>query len=129
MRLRARFPVLERLAYLNAGTDGPVCTAAVEAARAALEEELSVGRFRPHFEARMDLVARLRAGYARVLGTEPANVALTTSTSEGLGKVLAGMDLGPGDEIVTSDSEHPGLIGPLKAACDRGASVRAMPIA
>ena len=26
------------------------------------------------------------------------------------------MDLGPGDEIVTSDSEHPGLIGPLVAA-------------
>jgi L-cysteine/cystine lyase len=42
--------------------------------------------------------------------------------------VLAGLDLGPGDEIVTSDCEHPGLIGPLKAARDRGATVRAVPL-
>src|SRR5919199_2238739 len=77
----------------------------------------------------MDLAARLREGYARVLGTDPDNVALTTSTSEGLGKVLAGMDLGPGDQIVTSDQEHPGLVGPLKAARDRGVEVRAVPFA
>ena len=30
--LRAEFPVLERLAYLNAGTDGPIPAAAVAAA-------------------------------------------------------------------------------------------------
>ena len=36
--------------------------------------------------------------------------------------MLAGMDLGPGDEIVTSDQEHPGLLGPLIAARDRGAT-------
>jgi L-cysteine/cystine lyase len=128
MDLRRHFPVLERLAYLNSGTDGPVPAAAVAAAHAALDAELEVGRWRPHFEARMDLLARLRDAYARVLATDPANVALTTSTSEGLGKVLAGMDLGRGDEIVTSDSEHPGLIGPLKAAQERGVSVRAVPL-
>ena len=52
------------------------------------------------------------------------DLALTTSTSEGLGKVLAGMDIGPGDEIVTSSDEHPGLIGPLIAARQRGAEIR-----
>ena len=30
------------------------------------------------------------------------------------------MDLGPGDEIITSDEEHPGLLGPLLAAAQRG---------
>jgi selenocysteine lyase/cysteine desulfurase len=39
------------------------------------------------------------------------------------------MDIGPGDEIVTSDSEHPGLLGALRAARDRGAEVRAVPFA
>ena len=39
------------------------------------------------------------------------------------------MDLGPGDEIVTSDSEHPGLLGPLIAARHRGATVRSVPFA
>ena len=44
---------------------------------------------------------------------------MTTSTTMGIGAVLAGLGLGPGDEIVTSDSEHPGLIGPLIAAASR----------
>ncbi len=126
--LRTEFPVLQTLAYLNAGTDGPVPAAAVRAARAALDEQLSAGRWTAHFEARQDLQGRLREGYARVLGAAPRDVALTTSTSEGLGAVLAGMELGPGDEVLTSDQEHPGLLGPLKAASGRGASVRMVPL-
>ena len=39
------------------------------------------------------------------------------------------MEIGPGDEIVTSDSEHPGLLGPLIAARHRGATVREVPFA
>jgi len=124
--LRAQFPVLERVAYLNAGTDGPVPRAAVDAAVRELQAQASDGRTRAHFERRFELQDELRAGYARVLGCDAGDVALTTSTSEGLGKVLAGMDLGPGDEIVTSDQEHPGLVGPLKAARERGVHVRAV---
>jgi selenocysteine lyase/cysteine desulfurase len=126
--LRAEFPVFERLAFLNAGTDGPVPAAAVRAAREALEEELAGGRFQPHFAARQGLQSELRGLYARVLGADTRDVALETSTSEGLGKVLAGLELGPGDEIVTSDSEHPGLIGPLLAARARGAAIRPVPL-
>jgi selenocysteine lyase/cysteine desulfurase len=124
--LRTEFPVLESLAYLNAGTDGPVPAAAVAAARAALDDELTRGRWTPHFDARRAANGRLREAYARVLGAATADVALATSTSEGLGAVLAGMDLRPGDEIITSDQEHPGLLGPLKAARDRGAKIRAV---
>src|SRR4051812_37890401 len=125
---RAEFPVLERSAYLNAGTDGPVPTAAVEAAREALASEERDGRFVTHFEARQQGHTKLREAYARVLGCDVADVALKTSTSEGIGSVLAGMDLGPGDEIVTSDAEHPGLVGPLIVARQRGVSVRAVPL-
>jgi selenocysteine lyase/cysteine desulfurase len=125
--LRAEFPVLERVAYLNAGTDGPLATAAVRFAREELDGELGEGRATPHFERRFELQGRLREGYARVLGCPAEDVALTTSTSEGIGAVMAGMDLGPGDEIVSSDQEHPGVIGPLKAARDRGATVRLVP--
>jgi L-cysteine/cystine lyase len=126
--LRAEFPVFERLAFLNAGTDGPVPAVAVVAAREALESELADGRYHPHFAARMGSLSELRGLYARILGAEVRDVALETSTSEGLGKLLAGLDLGPGDEIVTSDSEHPGLIGPLLAARARGATIRPVPL-
>jgi selenocysteine lyase/cysteine desulfurase len=126
--LRAEFPVLERVAYLNAGTDGPVPAAAAAAARDAIEAQLAEGRHTPHFEARVALQAELRALYADVLGCDLHDVALTTSTSAGLGAVLTGMDLRPGHEIVTSDSEHPGLVGPLIAARRRGVTVTAVPL-
>jgi selenocysteine lyase/cysteine desulfurase len=127
--LRAQFPILERVAYLNAGTDGPVPRAAQEAAARELASELEEGRAKAHFERRFELQDELRAGYAELLGATIEDIALTTSTSEGLGKVLAGMDIGAGDEIVTSDEEHPGLIGPLIAAHERGAEIRAVPFA
>ena len=41
---RAQFPVLERCAYLNAGSNGPLPRAAVDAARARLERDLADGR-------------------------------------------------------------------------------------
>src|SRR5918999_3322655 len=47
--LRAEFPVLERLSYLNAGTNGPVPRRALEAAAASLREQTANGRGDPHF--------------------------------------------------------------------------------
>jgi selenocysteine lyase/cysteine desulfurase len=127
--LRAQFPILERVAYLNAGTDGPVPRAAQEAVAREVGSQVDEGRAHAHFERRFELQDALRAGYAELLGCSVHDLALTTSTSEGLGKVLAGMDIAPGDELVTSDEEHPGLIGPLIAARQRGAEIRAVPFA
>ena len=127
--LRAAFPVLERIAYLNSGTDGPLPAAAVTAAQEELAAAGVEGRMTAHFERRFALQAELREAYARMLGTPAAEVALTTSTSDGLGRVLAGLHLGSDDEIVTSDQEHPGLLGPLLTARRRGVTVRAVPLA
>jgi selenocysteine lyase/cysteine desulfurase len=126
--LRAEFPVLGTLAYLNAGTDGPVPARAAAAARAALDSQEAEGRYMTHFEARRGGQGALREAYARVLGCPVEDVALKSSTSDGLAAMLAGLDLGPGDEIVTSDSEHPGLIGPLVVARSRGVKVTAVPL-
>jgi L-cysteine/cystine lyase len=123
---RANFPVLERVAYLNAGTDGPIARVAADAAVRELNAEAAEGRVYSHFERRRALCDALRAAYASLLGCDVAELALTTSTSEGIGAVLGGLDLGAGDEIVTSDNEHPGLIGPLLAARRRGVTVKAV---
>jgi selenocysteine lyase/cysteine desulfurase len=124
---RAHFPVLERVAYLNAGTDGPIPRVAAGAAARELELEATEGRVYSHFERRRELADSLRAAYASLLGCDVAELALTTSTSEGVGTVIGGLDLGPGDEIVTSDNEHPGVVGPLLAARRRGVTVKAVP--
>jgi len=128
--LRSRFPVLERTAYLNAGTCGPLPTAA----RTAFERQYDLaerdGRRSTYYERLFALQPIQRAAYAQRLGAAPGDVALTTSTSEGMIKVLAGLGLGHGDEVLTSDAEHPGLLGPLLAARERtGLTVRAVPLA
>jgi L-cysteine/cystine lyase len=47
-----------------------------------------------------------------------------------MAQVIAGLSLGPGDEILTSDEEHPGLLGALGAARElRGVSIREAPLA
>jgi L-cysteine/cystine lyase len=129
MAFRDEFPVLDELAYLNAGTDGPIPRAAAEAARAELDAQVGEGRLYSHFMRRHELATELREGYARVMHCAPDEVAVTSGTSAGLGAVLAGLDIGPGDEIVTSDAEHPGLIGPLLAARHRGATIKPVPFA
>lgn len=121
--------MLQRLAYLNAGTDGPLPARAVRAAAEELEREAADGRTATHFERRKELNGELRAAYARALGADAADVSLTTCTSEGIALTVAGLTLGTGDEILTSDEEHPGLLGALGAARElRGVSIREVPI-
>jgi L-cysteine/cystine lyase len=72
---------------------------------------------------------QVRAAYAARLGAQPQDVALTTSTSEGIAHALLALGVGNGDEIVTGTTEHPGLYGPLIAARARGAEIRAVPLA
>jgi L-cysteine/cystine lyase len=130
MELRAQFPVLERTAYLNAGTCGPLPTAARTALGRVYDLGETDGRRAAYYERMLALQPVQRAAYAARVGAAPEDLALTTSTSEGIVKVLAGMDLRAGDEILTSDAEHPGLLGPLLAARDRhGVVLRSAPLA
>jgi L-cysteine/cystine lyase len=126
---RAQFPVLERLSYLNAGTEGPVPRRAADAVQSRIELETTMGRCgRPYFEELMNLAAQSRAGYARALGCDESEVALTGSTTDGVNTVVSGLKLHEGDEILTSDQEHPGLLAPLGLARRRsGVSVRLVP--
>jgi selenocysteine lyase/cysteine desulfurase len=126
---RKQFPVLERLSYLNAGTEGPVPRAAANAVHERIDLEVESGRCgRPYFESLMGMASDLRATYAGVLGADPSEVALTGSTTDGVNTVMAGLDLRAGDEVLTTDEEHPGLLAPLGRARKRyGIKVRVVP--
>jgi L-cysteine/cystine lyase len=125
---RAQFPVLGRLSYLNAGTEGPLPRQAAEAVRERIDLELNGGRCgKAYMTSVIELAAELRAGYARVLGCDAVDVALTGSTTDGVNTVLAGLDLRSGDEVVTSDEEHPGLLAPLGRLRRQGINVRVVP--
>ena len=114
---RAQLPVLERYAYLNAGTNGPLARATVEAMTAQAELELREGRSgRAMFDANLERRETARRGLAAVIGVDPVHVALVDSTSRGCAIVLLGLGLGPVDEIVITDQEHFGLLGPVHAS-------------
>jgi L-cysteine/cystine lyase len=127
--LRAQFPVLERVAYLNAGTNGPVPRAAFDAAETSLREQLELGRSsKPWFEYQVERIAQLRERVAALFRATAADVAVTASTTDGINAVLHAVNIEPGDEILTSDEEHPGVLAPLATARDsRGARLRVVP--
>ncbi len=122
---RAQLPALEAAIYLNTGTSGPLPLTADEALRQLEEYELRYGR--AGHDAYEELLARMaecRAAVAAVLHASPDAVALTRSTTDGLNAAAWSIDWHPGDEVVTTSLEHPGLLAPLAALAERGVVVR-----
>lgn len=114
---RALFPVLARRAYLNAGTFGPLAKPTVAAVREQLDADLADGRSgKDYFERMLELRRRVREAVGGLVGAPAALVALTGSTTDGCNIVIAGLDLAPEDEIVTTTEEHFGLLGPIHAS-------------
>jgi L-cysteine/cystine lyase len=90
---------------------------AEELRRAA--EEGRAGR--DYYERTLAKRAAVRHRVADEIGARPEQLALTESTTAGCNVVLSGLDLRPDDEIVTTDTEHFGLLGPVIAS---GARIR-----
>ena len=127
---RARFPVFERYAYLNAGTNGPLARTTFEAMAAQERFDLEQGRGgAAYFERALALRDEVRSKLAAAVGAPPELLSLATSTTNGCNIVLSGLGLVPDDEVITTDGEHFGLLGALAAspAQVRVAAVRELP--
>jgi L-cysteine/cystine lyase len=124
--MRARFPVLARHAYLNAGTFGPLARTTLDAMAAMRRWEGENGRGgKAYFETMLERRESVRALIAEQIAVPPDNVALTDSTTGAVHIAITGLGLGEGDEVVTTDAEHFGLTGPLIAS---GATLRIAPV-
>jgi L-cysteine/cystine lyase len=125
---RRDLPCLAGCAYLNAGTNGPMPEAAIAAMAAEVEAARGPRIGKAAMERLLGLRARVRSAAARALGAPEEEVALTSSTSQGIGLVCAGLDWSQGGEVVTTTEEHPGLLGPLDELAQRyGVVVRPVP--
>jgi L-cysteine/cystine lyase len=124
---RADFPVLERVAYLNAGSVGPLSRGTADVMAEWERAGFTGGRgTQSSFAARLELRERLRAGLADLLGAPSENLALTGSTTDGCHIVLSGLGLRPEDQVVTTDAEHIGLLGTL-GSCG-ASSIKVAPV-
>jgi len=113
-RVRRELPAAEASAYLNAGTFGPMPRSTYAAIADELGSELWRGRIgSTSFERYGEHMGAARAAFAEVLSSVPERIALTHSTTGAVNLALGALAWGEGDEIVTTDAEHPGLDVPL----------------
>lgn len=129
--LRAHeFPWMDadRTVYLNAASTGPYPARTVRALQAFTER-----RARPHtiaVEEQFGALARSRELVARLVGADPAEIAVATNTSFGLNLAARALPFAPGDVVVTSDREFPANVYPWMAlARERGVRLRLVPCA
>lgn len=126
--LAGAFPVCEEIAYLNAGTCGPTPTAAAEAMQQAIASGTADGRTLAYYDRLAELCARARAHWGALLHAAPQEVALTAGATDGIARVLAMRAWQPGEVVLISDEEHPGVTGPVGALRRRfGVEVRVAP--
>lgn len=113
-RIREELPATTATVYLNTGTCGPLPRRTIAAMRQAQEEELAHGRIAPdHYPHLFATLNMVKAAIARTIGCDPTELALTRHTTDGMNLAIAGYPWQVGDEIVTSNIEHPSGLGPM----------------
>lgn len=122
-RVRDDFPILDQWTYLNTGTLGvlpePVLHHHLENIA-----DYERGGHTGEVSAR-EGYERARQRIAALLSIPAQEVALNRNATDGINTIVAGFPLQDGDEVITSSEEHPALVLPLLAACQRaGAHLR-----
>jgi selenocysteine lyase/cysteine desulfurase len=126
--LRAQFPLAPQLihlaAFFLASHPTPVRDA-IERHRAGLDVD-PLGYWLEHEEKQEAKVLQAAADY---LGAHPTDIALTDSTTMGLGLLYGGLQLRTGQEILTTTHDHYSTETALRLRAERtGATVRQIPL-
>jgi L-cysteine/cystine lyase len=112
---RQQFPALANKAYFNYGGQGPMPLVALEAIHQSFQEIQALGPFSGKVNDWIgEESSRTRAAIAAELAVSPAAIALTEDVSVGCNISLWGIDWQPGDHLLISDCEHPGIIAAVQ---------------
>ncbi|MGC9506281.1 aminotransferase class V-fold PLP-dependent enzyme [Baaleninema sp.] len=113
--LRAQFPALANKIYLNYGGEGPLSQAARNAIFQSYDRLQQSGPFSLKANIWVQECAQnLRRSIAEELGVAPETVAVTEDVTAGCNVALWGIDWKPGDALVMTDCEHPGVIATVQ---------------
>lgn len=119
---RAEFPVTREWAFLNHAAVAPLSKRAHDRILAWASDFTHHGNVREAEWYRE--VEAVRAASARLVGAAPEEIAFLKNTSEGLALVAEGLDLQPGDSVVTVAREFPANVYPWLHLESRGVTVR-----
>src|SRR5712692_9145703 len=110
-KVRAAFPVLKDVVYLNVGTYGIMPEPALADFQAMQAEFERRGVASDHKFGQK--VEETRQRIAALIGAAADEIAFTRNATDGINLVLAGIDWQPGDEVITTDEEHEAMNHPL----------------
>jgi selenocysteine lyase/cysteine desulfurase len=104
-------PMLDtQVAYLDVASGGPTLRAAMASEYRAREaQSLGLANAASRWSEETN---RLAARFATFLGCDADELLFTRGAGEALGLAIAGLDLAPGDEIITTTREHPAALSP-----------------
>ncbi|HAX25279.1 MAG TPA: aminotransferase class V-fold PLP-dependent enzyme [Thermomicrobiales bacterium] len=114
---RSALPILDDWTYLNTGTVG-IMAEPVLARHLAYIVDHERGGHATQARA-VEGYERARRTLASFLSVEPSDVALNRNATDGINWIAARFPLVAGDEVITSTEEHPAMIYPWLAACER----------
>jgi selenocysteine lyase/cysteine desulfurase len=102
---RDEFSDFSPTVYLDCAYQRPCPRVTAERLRQAIE--LKSNPSRQDKSDYFRLPERVRTRIARLVGADPTEIVITTSATQGIGIVAAGMGLGAGDEVVVASSNFP----------------------
>jgi L-cysteine/cystine lyase len=115
-----KFPALSNKSYFNYGGQGPMAQVTLDAIFAAYQQIQSQGPFGIKTSKLVIQESNLtRQAIALELGVTARSIALTENVTAGCNIALWGINWQPGDRILVSDCEHPGVIASIKEICRR----------
>jgi L-cysteine/cystine lyase len=118
--VRELLPATRAGIYLNAGTCGPIPAESQRAMDEYAARELATGRAgADQWLDALDRMDEARAAVAAVMVADPADIALTHSTTDGINLMASSLPWRPGDRVLTTTHEHAGGMGPLITLRDR----------
>ena len=113
-------PALAHKHYFNYGGQGPLPDPSLHAMVACWQELQRLGPFSrdvwPFLEAE---TSALRRRLAQLCGVPPHRLSLTENVTTGCVLPLWGLPFAPGDRLLLSDAEHPGVVAACKELARR----------
>lgn len=106
-RIRSRFLIEPGLTFLNNGSLGPSPREVLQSVIESMEM-LDANPIHNYWQVLLPRVEEVRKKISQFAGAHPEEIALTRNTTEGMNIVASGLSLRRGDEVLTTDQEHPG---------------------
>jgi L-cysteine/cystine lyase len=103
--IRAEMPYARNNVFLNAGSFGPIPQRTMNAIHEYMQLEFEAGR---SFQREAETKTSAREAAAAAFTTPVRSVALTRHTTDGMNIGILGLNWEPGDELIITDTEHPG---------------------